>query len=119
MTIEQKAGLKGSSMDHDLIIRGGTIVDGSGTTPYVGDVAISGDTITHIGEIGGKATEEIDALGHIVTPRIRRSTHPPRCANWLGPNDDSGELARCNNRFTRKLRCDLCTLQTRGQKISR
>jgi N-acyl-D-aspartate/D-glutamate deacylase len=70
-------------MDHDLIIRGGTIVDGSGTTPYVGDVAISGDTITHIGEISGNATEEIDAQGHIVTPGfVDLHTHLDAQIGW-------------------------------------
>ena len=36
-------------MAHDLIIRDGLIVDGTGTEPYVGDVAIDGDSIAAVG----------------------------------------------------------------------
>ena len=52
----------------DLIIRGGTIVDGTGTTPYEGDIAITAGTITEIGKITTSAPEEIDARGKLVTP---------------------------------------------------
>ena len=52
----------------DLIIRGGTIVDGTGAEPFEGDVAVSGGQITQIGKVSGKGIEEIDARGEIVTP---------------------------------------------------
>ena len=39
---------------HDLIIRGGTIIDGSGAPAFEGDVAVSGGVITGIGKVGGK-----------------------------------------------------------------
>jgi N-acyl-D-aspartate/D-glutamate deacylase len=55
-------------MIHDLVIRGGEIVDGTGAAPYVGDVAIDGNTITSVGEVEGTGGNEIDASGHIVTP---------------------------------------------------
>jgi N-acyl-D-aspartate/D-glutamate deacylase len=55
-------------MAHDLVIRGGTIVDGSGAGPIHGDVAIDGDTITEVGKVGGKGRQEIEADGHAVTP---------------------------------------------------
>ena len=55
-------------MTHDLVIRGGTIVDGSGAEPVSGDIAVDGDTIVAVGEISGTGREEIDAEGHIVTP---------------------------------------------------
>jgi N-acyl-D-amino-acid deacylase len=55
--------------DHDLILRGGTIYDGSGGDPYVGDVAIDGDTIVALGELGGMtAVSEIDVTGLAVAP---------------------------------------------------
>ena len=41
-------------MSHDLVIRGGTIVDGTGAAGFTGDVAIDGDTITAVGEVAGK-----------------------------------------------------------------
>ncbi len=53
----------------DVIVRDGTIYDGSGGAPYVGDVAIRGDRIVHIGgDIAGSAPTEIDARGLAVAP---------------------------------------------------
>jgi N-acyl-D-amino-acid deacylase len=53
----------------DLIIRNGTIYDGSGDAPYTGDLAISGDTIAKIGDLGeAMASAEIDANGMAVSP---------------------------------------------------
>jgi N-acyl-D-amino-acid deacylase len=52
----------------DLIIRNGTIVDGSGGDPYVADVAIARDRIVAVGRIEGDAAQEIDAAGMLVTP---------------------------------------------------
>ena len=54
---------------YDLIIRGGTIYDGAGGTPYVGDVAIEGDRIAYVGPTVAKRGErEIDAGGLAVAP---------------------------------------------------
>src|ERR1700719_4684598 len=53
---------------HDIVIRGGTIIDGTGQAAFTGDVAIAG---AHIAEIGGKqgaGRREIDARGLLVTP---------------------------------------------------
>ncbi len=57
------------SPQYDLIIRNGTIYDGSGTPGFVGDVAINGDAIAAVGSLG-KATgrAEIDATGLAVSP---------------------------------------------------
>ena len=52
----------------DLLIRGGTIVDGNGGEPYVGDVAIRDGQIAAVGDISGEAREVIDAKGLVVTP---------------------------------------------------
>ncbi|WP_077145324.1 amidohydrolase family protein [Sphingopyxis sp. KK2] len=53
----------------DVIIRGGTIYDGGEGAPYVGDVAIRGDRIVHVGPAGGySAPRVIDAKGMIVAP---------------------------------------------------
>ena len=55
--------------DYDVIIRGGTVYDGSGSDGYVADVAIAGDTIAMIGDLdGASARTEIDASGLAVTP---------------------------------------------------
>jgi N-acyl-D-amino-acid deacylase len=54
---------------YDLVIRGGTIYDGSGGAPYKGDVAIEGDRIAFVGRASPrKGTLEIDAAGLAVAP---------------------------------------------------
>ena len=56
-------------MAHDLIIRNGTIVDGTGADAYRGDVAVDGQRITAIGDLSNEtATREVDATGLVVTP---------------------------------------------------
>src|SRR5687768_6791233 len=52
----------------DIAIRGGTIYDGSGGEPYMGDVAISGDAIDAIGSTDQRGEVEIDARGLAVAP---------------------------------------------------
>lgn len=52
----------------DLIIRNGTIVDGTGAERFTGDVAIREGLIVQVGTVHGDAAEEIDAAGKIVTP---------------------------------------------------
>ena len=53
---------------HDLIIRGGTLVDGTGAAARVADVAISNGVIAEVGIVTGTGKREIDASGHVVTP---------------------------------------------------
>ncbi|MGI9591275.1 MAG: N-acyl-D-amino-acid deacylase family protein, partial [Myxococcota bacterium] len=53
---------------HDLVIRGGTIVDGTGAKPRVGDVAIDDGRVVEVGGKAGAARRELDADGQIVTP---------------------------------------------------
>lgn len=55
-------------MEYDILIRNGTVVDGTGNAPYKADVAIKGERISAIGEITAGATTEIDARGAYVTP---------------------------------------------------
>jgi N-acyl-D-amino-acid deacylase len=58
-----------SAADYTIIIRGGTIYDGSGGAPYVGDVAIKGDRIAYVGpHAPGRAAKVIDATGKAVSP---------------------------------------------------
>ena len=55
--------------EYDVIIRGGNIYDGSGSSPYVGDVALQQDTIAAIGDLSdAKGKKEIDAKGLAVAP---------------------------------------------------
>src|SRR5262245_52468352 len=55
-------------MMFDLVIRNGTIVDGSGGPSRVGDVAVRDGWIVAVGQVGGAAEREIDATGLMVTP---------------------------------------------------
>jgi N-acyl-D-amino-acid deacylase len=53
---------------HDIVIRNGEVVDGTGAPPLRADVAIDGDRITEVGAVPGRGKREIDATGRIVTP---------------------------------------------------
>ena len=68
---------------HDLVIRGGTVVDGSGGQPREADITIDGDRVTAVGTVGGRAREEIDARGLLVTPGfVDIHTHYDGQALW-------------------------------------
>jgi N-acyl-D-aspartate/D-glutamate deacylase len=79
---------------YDLVIRGGTIVDGSGDAPFVGDVAVRNGRISAVGFADGSGKEEIDARGLIVTPGfIDIHTHYDGQVTWaerLAPSSDHG-----------------------------
>lgn len=73
---------------YDLVIRHGTIVDGSGLPRFAGDVAIKNGFIVAIGTVRAAAANEIDATGMFVapgfinikaTPRLRRCRPPSTC----------------------------------------
>jgi len=53
---------------HDLVIRGGLVVDGTGGAPRLADVAIDGGVITSVGTVDVGGVEEIDATDNVVTP---------------------------------------------------
>jgi len=68
---------------YDLIIRHGTIVDGSGEARYTGDIAIEKEKIVAVGTVTGDATETIDATGLLVTPGwVDVHTHYDGQATW-------------------------------------
>ena len=54
--------------NYDILIKNGTIADGSGTPTYLGSVAINADTIAAVGKLKATGTLEIDATGLIVAP---------------------------------------------------
>jgi N-acyl-D-amino-acid deacylase len=78
----------------DLVIRNGTIVDGSGGPAYRGDVGIVGEWIEAVGEIDGAGAREIDAQGLLVTPGfVDIHTHYDGQLVWsqrLNPSSDHG-----------------------------
>ncbi|MFV0280840.1 MAG: N-acyl-D-amino-acid deacylase family protein [Rhodoblastus sp.] len=68
---------------YDLVIRGGTIADGSGAPAREGDIAIKGDTIVAVGKVSGRGAEEIDARAKLVTPGfVDVHTHYDGQATW-------------------------------------
>ncbi len=68
---------------YDLIIRNGTIVDGTGAPRFTGDVAIKDGLIAAVGQVHGDATDEIDAGGKIVAPGwVDVHTHYDGQATW-------------------------------------
>ena len=65
---------------HDIVIRGATVIDGSGAAGYLADVAVSGGRIADVGELSGlSGTREIEAGGLVVAPGfIDSHTHDDR-----------------------------------------
>jgi N-acyl-D-aspartate/D-glutamate deacylase len=79
---------------HDIVIRGGTIVDGTGKPAFAGDLAIDGDRITQVGGTAGPGRREVDAAGRLVTPGwVDVHTHYDGQATWdpvLAPSSWNG-----------------------------
>jgi N-acyl-D-aspartate/D-glutamate deacylase len=68
---------------YDLVIRGGTLVDGSGAAPFEADVAVKDGRIAAVGKVAGRGAEEIDARGRLVTPGfVDIHTHYDGQATW-------------------------------------
>jgi N-acyl-D-aspartate/D-glutamate deacylase len=80
--------------EFDLVIRGGTICDGTGGALFEGDVAVRGGKIVHVGAFDGSGAEEIDAKGLLVTPGfVDIHTHFDGQATWdnhFGPATNHG-----------------------------
>ena len=76
-------GVNRNSRDYDLVIRNGTLVDGTGGKSYVGDIAIKDGIIAAIGQFSGKANKEIDARNQVVSPGfVDIHTHYDGQAIW-------------------------------------
>jgi N-acyl-D-aspartate/D-glutamate deacylase len=70
-------------MAHDLVIRGGFLVDGTGAPGRTGDLAISGGRIAEVGTVSGRGAREIDAGGLVVAPGfIDPHTHYDAQLTW-------------------------------------
>src|SRR5262249_58353878 len=83
-------------MSHDLAIRGGTIIDGTGAPRANGDVAIDGDRLVQVGGRAGAGRREIDAGGLTVSPGfIDPHTHYDAQICW-----DPGLTPSCWNGIT-------------------
>ena len=79
---------------HDYLIKGATIVDGTGTSPRNGDIAIAEGKITAVGKVDGPAKETIDAAGAYATPGwVDVHTHYDGQVSWddqLNPSFSHG-----------------------------
>ncbi|MBS01892.1 MAG: amidohydrolase [Gammaproteobacteria bacterium] len=70
-------------MTHDIVIRNGTLIDGTGAAAQEGDLAIDDGMITAVGDVPGKGSEELDAKGHLVTPGfVDLHTHLDAQIGW-------------------------------------
>ncbi|HET7720574.1 MAG TPA: amidohydrolase family protein, partial [Acidimicrobiales bacterium] len=68
---------------HELVIRGGTVVDGTGAPSRTADVAVDGGRITAVGKVDGKGARELDADGLVVAPGwVDIHTHYDGQAIW-------------------------------------
>lgn len=68
---------------YDLIIRNGTIIDGTGNTSFIGDVAVTDGVIQAVGTVAGEARQVIDATGLLVTPGfVDMHTHYDGQVTW-------------------------------------
>jgi N-acyl-D-aspartate/D-glutamate deacylase len=76
-----------------LIIRNGTIVDGTGAKPFVGDIKIVDGLIKEVGQVSGTAAQEIDAKGLLVTPGfVDIHTHYDGQVTWSNKVGSSSQL---------------------------
>src|ERR1039458_8319068 len=92
----------------DLVIRGGTVIDGSGRPRYRADVGVREGRVASIGRIREKGTEEIDAEGRFVSPGfIEVHTHMDAqvfwdslgtCSSWYGITTAVMEIGRASSR---------------------
>ncbi|MCM0034562.1 MAG: amidohydrolase family protein [Burkholderiaceae bacterium] len=76
-----------------LIIRNGTIVDGTGAKPFIGDIKIVDGLIKEVGQVNGSADQEIDAKGMLVTPGfVDIHTHYDGQVTWSNKVGSSSQL---------------------------
>jgi N-acyl-D-aspartate/D-glutamate deacylase len=69
--------------EHDLVVRGGSVLDGNGGPARTADVAIVGDRIVEVGRVAGRGHREIDADGAVVAPGfVDIHTHYDGQATW-------------------------------------
>jgi N-acyl-D-amino-acid deacylase len=81
-------------MSFDTTLRGGTIVDGTGSKPYTGDIGIVSDRIVAVGGKLAAGKQDIDVSGATITPGwVDVHTHYDAQATWdpyLSPSTDQG-----------------------------
>ena len=81
-------------MNADLVIRGGTVIDGTGNGGFEADIAIECGVISAVGKVTGRGKDEVDARGKLVMPGfVDIHTHYDAQATWanhLTPSSSNG-----------------------------
>ena len=95
---------------HDLVIRNGKVVDGTGRDAFRADVAIDGEIVSAVGEVEESGWRTIDADGLVVTPGFIDPTFISMPAH-VGSSGHPGVLARNDDGRDRQLRRRLCATQ--------
>ncbi len=80
--------------EYDLVVRGGTVIDGTGAERFSADVAVKDGVIVGVGKVSGRGREELDASGALVTPGfVDIHTHYDGQATWsnrMAPSSHHG-----------------------------
>ena len=104
---------------HDLVIRGGTVVDGTAAAPaFRADVAVDDGRITEIGDVRDEAREVIDADRAPRHARLRRHPHALRRPGHVGPDAHPVELARRDHARDGQLRRGLRAGHCRTPRVA-
>jgi N-acyl-D-amino-acid deacylase len=83
LIIEHRLVKRWGPVMHDLVIRNGKIVDGTGAPAFAGDISIDADKIVNVGGKAGAGRREIDATGSLVTPGwVDIHTHYDGQVSW-------------------------------------
>ncbi len=92
----------------ELVIRGGTVIDGSGIEPFEADVAVADGRIVEVGRVSRAGRDEIDARGLCVTPGfVDMHTHYDGQVTWehrLVPSSSHGVTTGGDGQLRRRLR---------------
>jgi len=82
------------AQSYDVVLRGGTVVDGSGGAPFQADVAVRNGRIAEVGDVAGQGDQEFDVRGKLVTPGfVDLHTHYDGQITWehrLAPSSNHG-----------------------------
>ena len=97
---------------YDVVVRGGTLIDGTGAPGRSADVAIADGVIVEVGKVTGTARRTIDADGATVTPGfVDMHTHYDGQATWDNQLDALG-MARRDDRRAWELRRGFAPVQS-------
>src|ERR1700722_1241844 len=90
LNISALLGERWSPMPYEIVIRGGTVIDGTGLGSFRGDVGVSEGRVAFVGRITERGSEEIDAEGLVVTPGfIDGHTHMDAQVLWEASGSSS------------------------------